>query len=147
MPEFPFAGRPRLDLSSATRCFKLESLAGVSIFRSRHRTGHQWRLSFSVVARKLAAAPMMLFAVQVEHALDVTVQRPHDPDARKHAGAAERGDQDQRFHCHLPLRSLVLILGQFRDVSAGVLESDKRAAAGERNRIIEAPAPSFFGLQ
>jgi hypothetical protein len=44
----------------------------------------------------------MLFAVGVEHALDVTVQGPHDADASEHGGAARRRDQDQGLlaACH-----------------------------------------------
>ena len=34
------------------------------------------------IARQLPLSPMMLFSRQFEHALDVTVQRPHDVDAR-----------------------------------------------------------------
>ena len=36
------------------------------------------------VARQLATPPMRLFARWIEHALDVAVQCPHDPDAREH---------------------------------------------------------------
>jgi hypothetical protein len=34
------------------------------------------------IARQLPLSPMMLFSRRFEHALDVTVQRPHDADAR-----------------------------------------------------------------
>jgi hypothetical protein len=34
------------------------------------------------VSLQLALSPMMLFPIRIEHALDVTVQRPHDADAR-----------------------------------------------------------------
>ena len=50
---------------------------------------------------------MRLFAVGIEHALDVAVQSSHDADARKHRWAAVLRDQDQGFHCRLPLRRRV----------------------------------------
>jgi hypothetical protein len=36
------------------------------------------------VAGQLAASPMMLFAIRIEDALNVTVQRLHDADSREH---------------------------------------------------------------
>jgi hypothetical protein len=41
---------------------------------------------------------MRFLARCIEHALNVTVQRLHDADARKHRWAALRRDQDQGFH-------------------------------------------------
>src|SRR5258705_5730051 len=69
------------------------------------------------------------------------VQYPHDADARKHRRAARRRNQDQRFHCGLPLRGLMLGLRKFRDVGAGVLESDELAAARQRYRIVKPAFP------
>jgi hypothetical protein len=46
---------------------------------------------------------MMLFVIGIKHPLNVAVQGPHDADAREHRRAARRRDQDQRFHCRLPL--------------------------------------------
>ena len=83
---------------------------------------------------------MVLFAIGVEHALDVAVQRPHDADPREYRGTARRRDQDQGFHCCLPLRGLVLVLRELGDVVAGVLERDELATVRQRNRIVE---PSF----
>jgi hypothetical protein len=40
----------------------------------------------------------------------------------------------------------VLSLRKFGDVIAGILEGDE-LAAGKRNRILEAPLPSFVWLQ
>jgi hypothetical protein len=37
---------------------------------------------------------MMVFTIWIEHAINVTVKRPHDADARKHRRAAERRNQD-----------------------------------------------------
>jgi hypothetical protein len=38
---------------------------------------------------------MMVFAVGIEHPLDVTVQGPHDADAREHRRAVLVDDQKQ----------------------------------------------------
>jgi hypothetical protein len=53
---------------------------------------------------------MMVFPILTEHALNVSVQRPHDADAREHCRAARRRHEDQGFHCRLPLLGLVLSL-------------------------------------
>jgi hypothetical protein len=76
---------------------------------------------------------MMVLARWIKHPLDVTVQRPHDPDPRQHRRAAALGDQQQRLRRSLPLPRLVLGLRKLRDVVAGILERDKRAAAGQRD--------------
>jgi len=39
----------------------------------------------------------MFFARWIEHALDVSVQRPHDANAREPRRAAEFDHEDQRF--------------------------------------------------
>jgi len=61
---------------------------------------------------------MMLFAIRIEDALNVTVQGPHDADAREHRRAAKRRDQDQRLHCRLPLWRHVLGFRKLGDVAA-----------------------------
>ena len=38
----------------------------------------------SPLSRQLTPSPMMLFAVRIEYAFDATIQRSHNPDARKH---------------------------------------------------------------
>jgi hypothetical protein len=59
-------------------------------------------------SRQLALSPMMLFAIRIEHALDVTVQRQHDANPRKHRRTAVAfGDQDQRLDRSLPLLDLL----------------------------------------
>jgi hypothetical protein len=63
---------------------------------------------------------MLVFTIRIEHALDVSVQRPHDADTRKHRRPARRRDQDQGFGGGLPCRSLLLGFWQFSDVGAGV---------------------------
>ena len=41
---------------------------------------------------------MMILAIWIEDTLPMPVQRSHDPDPRKHRGAAFLSDQDQGFH-------------------------------------------------
>jgi len=89
----------------------------------------------------------MVLTVRIEDALNVAVQRSHDADAGKHRRAARRRDQDQRFHCCLPLRGLMLGLWQPRDVVAGFLERDEVAPARQRYGIVKATLPSFIRLQ
>jgi hypothetical protein len=65
---------------------------------------------------------MRVFAIGIEHALDVAVQRSHDTDPREHRRAAGRRRQDQRLHrrpaitagIHPASRALVLGYGLFR---------------------------------
>jgi hypothetical protein len=47
-----------------------------------------WAIPTSTFACQLPLSPMVVFAIGIEHALDVTVQGPHDPDAREHSWAA-----------------------------------------------------------
>ena len=70
----------------------------------------------------------MVLTRRIEHPLDMTVQ-------------------DQGLHCCLPLRGLVLGLRKLGDVLASILERDKLATARKGNRFVEAPTPSFVGLQ
>jgi len=46
----------------------------------------------SSIPRQLPAAPMRVFPIGVKHPLNVTVQRPHDPDPREHRWSARRHD-------------------------------------------------------
>ena len=50
--------------------------------------------------------------------------------------------EHERFHCRLPFRGLVRGLGKLRNIAAGVLESDKLATAGQRDRIFELALPT-----
>ena len=70
------------------------------------RTSYSFRIAslLSSIPRQFPPTPMMVFAIGIEHALDVAVQRSHDADAREHRRAAR--DQDQGFHSGLPLRRL-----------------------------------------
>jgi hypothetical protein len=73
-----------------------------------------------------------------------TVQGSHNANPREHRRAAVAfGDQDQRFDCGLPFLDLLLGLRQLLNIFAGVLESDKLAAAGQRYRIFERPVPAL----
>jgi hypothetical protein len=93
------------------------------------------------VSLQLPLSPMMGFSRRVEHALDVTVQRLHDANLRKHRRAAGRSHQYQGFHRRLPFRRLVLGLRKLGDVVAGILQRDQRPAARQRNRFVEAAGP------
>ena len=73
--------------------------------------------------------PMMVFPIGVEHTLDVTVERPHNADARKHCRPIVFRDQDQGFHGCLPLWCLVLGFRKLRDVGPSILQRDE---AGDR---------------
>jgi hypothetical protein len=85
---------------------------------------------------------MMIFAIGVEHAFNLAVQRPHDADARHHRRAVLLGDQDQTFHCCLPFRHLVFGLWKLSDVVASVLQRDEAAPAGQRDWNFERPLPA-----
>jgi len=55
---------------------------------------------------------MVLFPIRVEDSLDLSIERPHDADAREHGWPAQSRDQAQRFHGRLPLWDRVLGRGQ-----------------------------------
>jgi hypothetical protein len=56
-----------------------------------------------LIPLQLSPSPMLVLhelsnlARAIEHPLNVTVQSPHDADAREHRWPAERRDQDQDF--------------------------------------------------
>jgi len=75
--------------------------------------------------------PMMVFPIGVEHTLDVTVERPHNADARKHCRPIVFRDQDQGFHGCLPLWCLVLGFRKLRDVGPSILQRDELVTAGD----------------
>jgi hypothetical protein len=86
---------------------------------------------------------MMVFAIRIEHPLDVTVQGSHDADPRKHRRAAVTfGDQDQGLNRGLPFLDLLFCLRQFLDLLGSVLQRDDLATARQRDRIIERPFPA-----
>ena len=54
----------------------------------------------------------------------------------------EIDDQEQGFDRGLPFLDILVGLRKLRDISAGVLESDELAAAGQHDRIGERPFPA-----
>jgi hypothetical protein len=74
---------------------------------------------------------MRVFALGIEHPLDATVQRLHDPDPRQHritAAAAQHQDLDR---C-LPFRQVGFVLRQLRDAVGIVLQRHELSAARQR---------------
>ena len=49
----------------------------------------------SLIALELPLSPVGIFALGIEHPLDMTVQRLHNADARHHRGAATHDDQEE----------------------------------------------------
>jgi hypothetical protein len=68
------------------------------------------------------------------------------PIRAKHRRAVRRRDQDQGFHCCLPLRGLMLGFREFRDVLAGILERGELTTARQRDGFIEAAGPAVLTL-
>jgi len=58
----------------------------------------------------------------------------HDADPRERRRSAERRDQDQRFHCGLPFRGLVLSPWKLRDVIHTWARAERAAAGIVPNR-------------
>jgi hypothetical protein len=85
---------------------------------------------------------MVVFAIGIEHVLDVTVQRFHDTNPCEHRRAVVFGHQDQRFHRGLPFLGVVFGLRQFRDVQRCVAQGDQLLAFGQRYRLIEFVGPA-----
>jgi hypothetical protein len=85
---------------------------------------------------------MVVFTIWIKLATVAAVQCPHDANARKHRRTARRRDHDQRFHCSLSLRDLMLGFREFGDVIAGVLQCDELATARQRDRFIEPSLPT-----
>jgi hypothetical protein len=108
------------------------------------KDGAKWRLvePRSSIPCQLAPSPMMIFPVRVEHALDVTVQRPHDANPGEHHWPAKLHNQQQRFHRCLPFFGVVFCLRQLGDVGAGVLQRGELATARQRGRIVERSFPA-----
>ena len=85
----------------------------------------------------------MVILARRERALDVTVQRLHDANPRKHRRAAVAfGDQDQDFNGSLPFLDLLFGLRQLLDISGSVLQRDELATTGQRNWIFEFALPT-----
>jgi hypothetical protein len=73
---------------------------------------------------------MCLFAIGIEHPLDVTVQRPHDADPGQHRGTAGLCNEDERLHGGLPFGRGVLRLRQLHDVVGSVPQGEEQAITG-----------------
>jgi len=78
-----------------------EYLEVIGIVRLGVAYRHKSRL-FSFVSLQLPLAPMSLFAIGIEHPLDMSIERPHHADQRHHRRPVLFGDQDQAFHRCLP---------------------------------------------
>jgi len=110
--------------------------------RSRPRSGVRRRRCPSLISLQLSLAPMRVFTIGVEHALDAAIECPHDANASKHRRATEIHDEEKGLHRGLPLRCRMFGLRQPRDVSRRVTQGDKLATAGSGYRIVEGAAPS-----
>jgi len=70
---------------------------------------------------------MRFFAVGIENALDVPVQRQDHANAREHRIAVALSDQQERLHRGLPFLGVVLGLRQLGDVVRGVAQRERQA--------------------
>ena len=84
----------------------------------------------------------MVFAIGIENAFDVTIQRFHDADARHHCRTVEPRDEHQNFHRRLPLRRFVLCPRKLCDVLPGILQGDELPAPRQRDWIFEGTLPA-----
>jgi hypothetical protein len=75
------------------------------------------------VSLQLPLSPMGLFPLGIEHPLDMTVQRLHDPDPRHHRRTASR-HQHQYLDRRLPFVALLVGLRKVGDVLARVHQRD-----------------------
>jgi hypothetical protein len=71
---------------------------------------------------------MPVFAIWIEHTLEVTIERPQHADACVHQDVATFGGADQTTDRGLPCLAVLLSLRQFHDVIGGILQRDKLAA-------------------
>ncbi|HWO29419.1 MAG TPA: hypothetical protein VNO32_11555 [Candidatus Acidoferrum sp.] len=66
----------------------------------------------SFVPLDLPFHPVLIFARSIEHTLNVSVQCPHEANARHHGGPVELDDQEQGFDRGLPLLDILFSLRQ-----------------------------------
>src|ERR1700722_9001509 len=90
-------------------------------------------LASPIVPLQLPFSPVMLFAIRIEHPLDMTVKRPHHPDPYVQQRPAAFHSHDQRLRRSRPFAGVLLGLGQLHDVAGGVLEGDELAALRYRD--------------
>src|SRR5471030_1853470 len=81
---------------------------------------------------QLPLSPMRVFAIGIEHARFVAVERPQHADRREHRRPAAGRDEHQGLHRILSLWRGMLSFGELGDVTAGVLEREELAPAGSR---------------
>ena len=79
---------------------------------------------------------MCLFAIGIEHPLDMTVQRLHDPDPRQHR-VATAAAQHQNLDCRLPFRKIGFALWQLRDVVGCVFQGEERPTVRQWDSILK----------
>jgi hypothetical protein len=60
------------------------------------------------ISFQLAAAPMRIFAIGIEHALDVAIDRSSDTHFCEQHWSAILGSIDQHLNCKPPFRRVVL---------------------------------------
>jgi hypothetical protein len=72
----------------------------------------------------------------------VPIQRPYNADPSKHRRSSALRHQDQRLHCGLPLRRIVLLLRQRRDVLAGIAQRRQRATFWQQYGLVKLARPS-----
>jgi hypothetical protein len=81
---------------------------------------------------------MGIFAIGIEHPLDMTVQRSHDANPRHHRVAAAAA-QHQRFDSGLPFRQVGFLFRQLRDVVGGnMIGSSNGVDQGTKNALYPA---------
>jgi len=81
------------------------------VARSRARQSPAASYRASQVSFQFSLSPMSILARRIEHALDVTIQRPHDADACKHCWPVMFRNEQQRLHRGLPFVGIVFCLG------------------------------------
>jgi hypothetical protein len=82
---------------------------------------------------------VLVFAVNVEHPLEVSVQCPHHADPRHHRRAVEFDYQEQGL-----LVELLLDLWELLDVFGGVIQRNEMATAGQGNGFVEGAGPGHL---
>jgi hypothetical protein len=92
------------------------------------------------IARQLPLSPMCVFAIRIEHALNVAVQRPHECAQTLLGRRAPRpGSRPPSLPA---IRGFMIGFRNFRDVIAGVLQRDEQAPAGQWYRVFELTLPA-----
>jgi hypothetical protein len=94
---------------------------------------------------------MRVFAIGVEHALDMPVQGPQHTNPRMHQRPTAFGCHDQRFGRGLPYLQVLLRRRQLHDVAGSIFQRRELAMAEQVDRIFDARDQPLsrigFGLQ